>query len=157
MPIILVALLVLYLAGCAAETAKDGGTIEGFQVWLEQGADVPRGTAEVIRTIAASVPKGGRKLMTGQIRIYPGPFDCGGRKVWGCSPGYDSWEASAMVAYSESAAENALIEELGHFVWYPLCGECEAWTETGGGRAAPFQAWLEDTRAKAQAAVAALT
>lgn len=155
MPIVLVALAVLFLAACAADTAKNGGTIEGFQIWLEQGAQTPRGLAEVIRVVADSAPQGGRKLVGGELRIYPGPFDCGNRKVWGCTL-EGSWMVAASVAYSEDAADNALIEELGHFMWSPICGQCEAWTETAGGRATAFQQWLEDTRAKAKSVTAAL-
>lgn len=153
MPFFLALALVVFLAGCAAEALTDAGIIEGFQIYLEPGAQLPRGLAEVIRVVRASKPDGGSGLPGGTIKIFPGPFECGPMKVWGCSS-MNTMGAGVMIAYAEDAAESALVEELGHIMWSPLCGKCEDWTTADGGRVAAFQLWLDETRKKAMAATA---
>lgn len=153
MPIVLVAVLLLFLVACATPE-KEWGTISGFRIVLEPGVDKPPpGVAQVIETINASIPPGGRSLSVGSITFHPAPFVCGGMKVWGCSQN-DLVRAIVQVATAETAADSALVEELGHFVWEPLCGNCEDWSSSDPNPRNPaFWQWIQDTRDAAKAAI----
>lgn len=150
-PLLVILLAAVALSACGGP--EPDFTYRRFDVFLN-GHPKPIGFEIVIDLLLASAPAGGRAPQYGgTIRIENLPFDCGGMKVWGCSDPFSAGP-EVRVGYTKTVVEGALIEELGHWMWSPVCGPCEQWTATGGARDARFESWVKDRRAEAIVAVA---
>lgn len=126
-------------------------TFEGVRVW---GSPVPRCVDATVRSIRNAIPAGGRYFEAADVFLRPAPFDCGGMLVWGCDSPSPLFPSVTVVASPTlSFADGAVVEEIGHWIWAPLCGDCEDWSlPTSAARDPRFWAWIVSTKATASAA-----
>lgn len=139
--------------------------------WTMKGGPVPPDADVVLLTVREALPCAVlNATWSGTVTWVDGPLDCQGVKAAGCWDGIIVLGGAAYFRISSgalvgpSAADGALIHETGHYGWN-LCGKDTQPDFKGCAsrgvkvedcpHPADFLAWVEATRTKARAALAA--